>query len=480
MKTALFISLTLTSNIIGAALPKEKPNIVLFLADDLGWRDLGCYGNTLHQTPHIDQLAWDGTVFTQAYAAACSCSPTRASIMTGKYPARLHMTSIIEKHRGDRAPQDAPLLPPPTRAFLPLEETTIAEVLKGAGYAICLVGKWHLGEGAHAPQAHGFDRAIAPPHKGMPKSYFWPQWENNPKLKGRFEGEYLTDRLAEEACQFIKDIHAEPNQPFFLHLSFHSVHVPIEAKQEKVRQYQAILNNPTGKTHQHQNAHYAAMVESLDDAVGQVLGTLKSLHLEGNTLVAFFSDNGGLAHPSHVGLHTPATTNKPLRSGKGLLYEGGIRVPLILKWPDVIPASQRNQTPTISHDLFPTFCAAAGKKMPDLPNRESIDGENLLPLLRDREAIFAERDLFWHYPHFSSMGGRPSGAIRSGPWKLIEHLETKQLELYHLVHDIGESKDLSRIYPDQVKRLHGRLLAWRLSLQAGMMDRPNPAYAPRP
>ncbi len=453
-----------------------RPNIVFFLVDDLGWRDVGCFGSRLHRTPHIDRLALDGVCFDQAYAAACSCSPTRASIMTGKYPARLRMTSIIEKHLGNRAPDDARLLPPPTRARLPKEEVTIAEALKTVGYTSCLVGKWHLGEGEFAPRGHGFDVAIAPPHRGMPKSYFWPQWKGNPDMEGRFEGEYLTDRLADEACQFIDEHHGSP---FFLMLSFHSVHVPIEAKPDKVARYKRLLEERSAEMLQHKNPYYAAMVESVDDGVGRVLATLERLKLTQNTLVIFFSDNGGLAHPSHVGKHTPATSNAPLRDGKGFLYEGGIRVPLIIKWPGVIQGGRRSNVPVISIDFLPTLCEAAGVDWKSLNLAEPIDGKSLISLCKGEKAGMDRTALYWHYPHFSSMGGRPSGAIRVGRWKLIEHFETNQVELFDLAADIGETHDLSRTHPQRARKLHRDLIAWRESLHAGMPQRPNPNYKAR-
>ena len=274
--------------------------------------------------------------------------------MTGQWPARVGMTAIIEKHAGNQAPEDARLLPATTRPYLPSEATTIAERLKAAGYATCLVGKWHLGVAEHGPLEQGFDVAIGPPHAGAPKSYFWPEWDGNPKLEGQFDGEYLTDRLAEEACGFIE---AHQDQPFFLDFSFHSVHVPIEAKAEKVEKYTKLVEEKASTGMKHTNPHYAGMVESMDEAVGRVLNTLKRLELDHDTVVIFTSDNGGLAHESHLGEHTPATSNLPLRSGKGYLYEGGIRVPLIVRWPGVARLGRRANAPAHGCDLFPTILA---------------------------------------------------------------------------------------------------------------------------
>jgi arylsulfatase A-like enzyme len=383
------------------------------------------------------------------------------------------MTSIVEKHLGDRAPADAPFLPPPTRSQLPKQEVTIAEALKTAGYTTCLIGKWHLGMRDFGPLGHGFDVAIAPPHKGMPRSYFWPQWKGNPNIEGRFDGEYLTDRLTDEACRFIDQHH---ESPFSLFLCFHSVHVPIEAKKEKVARYENLLRADSTTKLQHHNPHYAAMVESVDDGVGRVLKTLNELKLSQNTLVVFFSDNGGLAHPSHVGDHTPATSNAPLRSGKGFIYEGGIREPLIVRWPGVVKAGSRSSVPIISNDFFPTLCEAAGVDLNTLQSSESIDGKSLITLLKGNRDGLAPRPLYWHYPHFSSMGGRPSGAMRSGRWKLIEHFETQRIELFDVADDIGETNDLSKTHPERARQLAAELAAWRERLGAGMPQRPNPKY----
>jgi len=452
---------------------EKRLNIVLFLVDDLGWTDVGCFGSPLHLTPHIDGLARRGVRFTNAYSPACSCSPSRAAIMTGRYPGRLGMTAIVEKHRGNRAPDDGPLLPATTKPFLPDEEVTIAEVLKSEGYSTCLVGKWHLGDWKHEPTKHGFDVAVAPPHAGAPKSYFWPQWDGNPRMAGRFDGEYLTDRLGEEACRFVEK---HRQRPFFLCLSFHSVHVPIEAKAEKVRKYERLLRAKADASPKHDNSHYAAMVESMDEAAGRVLSTLAKLQHENDTMVMFFSDNGGLVHRSHRGEHTPATSNQPLRSGKGFLYEGGIRVPLIIHWPGVGRPGGVCHEPVHGCDLFPTICQAAGISLNREGNLSELDGQSLQPLVSHPDRAMPDRTLFWHYPHFSTMGGRPSGAMRKGKWKLIEHFESAKLELFDLEQDIGETTDLSLTHPEKVHQLHETLLSWRHQMKALLPSRPNPNY----
>lgn len=410
---------------------------------------------------------------TNAYAAAPCCSPTRAGVMTGRYPARLNLTTIIEGFRGDRAPSDSPILPARTAPHLPHEETTIAEILRSAGYTTGIIGKWHLGKGEHGPRQHGFDVAVGAPHAGMPRSYFWPQWKGNPAIEGRSEGEYLTDRLTDEACEFIESHH---KRPFFLYLSYHSVHVPIEGKPDKVEKYEAKLRENPPKHGMHGNPHYAAMVESVDDGVGRVMRTLKRLAIDERTVVIFFSDNGGLCHPSHVGKHTPATTNAPLRSGKGFLYEGGIREPLIFKYPGAVKPGAVCDEPIISTDFLPTICELANIDETLWKNDTQIDGMSLKPLLADSEGKLRREALYWHYPHFSSMGGRPSGAIRVGDFKLIKHFESGKLELYNLREDIGESVNLVGRMPEKAIALHQMLVRWQRSIGANDQFRANPAF----
>lgn len=458
----------------GSESAPARPNVVFVLADDLGWKDLGCYGSTFHETPNIDRLAAGGMRFTNAYAACCACSPTRASIMAGCYPATLNLTTIVGAHRGNKAPQDSRILPPVTLGHLPLERTTLAELLKAAGYATCMVGKWHVGRKEFGPLARGFDVAIAPPHAGMPKSYFWPQWDGNPAMAGRFDGDYLTDLLTEKACEFV-DQHR--GRPFFLYMCYHSVHVPIEAKADKVAHFEEKLRRDPPSPGEQSNAHYAAMVQSVDDGVGRIVDTLRKHDLVDETIFIFFSDNGGLAHPSHVGDHTPATTNAPLRSGKGFLYEGGIREPCIVSWPASIAPHGVCAEPISSIDFLPTICQLVEI---DGPAGESIDGISFARLLEDPDASLSREAIFWHYPHFSSMGGRPSAAVRAGHWKLLEHYETSRLELFDLKADIGERTNLVSERPDKTRHLHKLLKTWRTQCNAQMPRRPNPAYKPIP
>lgn len=435
----------------------KLPNVVFILIDDLGWSDIGCFGSDFHDTPNIDRLASDGMKFTDGYAACPVCSPTRASIMTGKYPARLQLTDFL---KGRRSRVDSPILPAEYADYLPLEEVTIAEALKQVGYTTCHVGKWHLGHLPYYPENQGFDYNIAGSYSGMPRSFFWPEWRGNPPITGRFEGEYLPDRMSDEAVKFIE---GHKDKPFFLYLAHYSVHIPIEAKEELIRKYNF---KKKGKQN---NPIYAAMVESIDQSVGKVMGKLKELGIDDNTAVFFMSDNGGLA--VEEGRHTPATTNAPLRAGKGYLYEGGIREPWIVKWPGMVKPGSVCTEPVSSVDFFPTICEMAGSGM---KSYRDIDGVSIVPLLKqagglDREAIY------WHYPHFSNQGGKPGGAVRKGDFKLIERYEDGALELFNLREDISEMNNIAQERPDKVNELHSLLIEWRKSVNANM-PRPNPNY----
>lgn len=448
---------------------KSRPNIVFILIDDLGWADVGCFGSTFHETPHIDRLAASGMRFTQAYAASPVCSPTRASIMTGKYPARLKLTDYL---KGKKSPKDSPALPAPYADALALEEVTIAEILRQAGYVTGHVGKWHLGGDGFGPKEHGFDFNFAGSASGMPLSHFWPEWDNNPPITGDFDGQYLADRLTQEACRFIE---ANRKCPFFLNLCHYSVHIPIEAKSDKVAKYQAKLQARPPEPGQQSNAHYAAMVESVDDSVGQVVETLRRCGIENNTAVFFFSDNGGLA--VEEGKFTPATTNTPLRAGKGYLYEGGIREPLIVSWPRITRRASVCDTPVCSIDFLPTVCAIANL-LPESAGARDMDGLDLSRLLQNANAPLHRAALYWHYPHFSNQGGRPGGAVRAGHWKLIENYELGYLELYNLKNDIGESRNLAEEKGPRAQQMLEMLQAWRHQVQAAMPP-PNPDYTPQ-
>jgi len=439
----------------GAAGP-EKPNIVFFLIDDLGWADLGCYGSGYHETPRIDQLSRQGMRFTDAYAACCACSPTRASILTGKYPARLQLTDWIP---GQTRP-NRKLVIPDWRKYLPREEVTVADVLRAAGYATAAVGKWHLGGERYFPEHQGFDLNVGGSNAGAPRSYFHP-YGNRPSLPGGQPGEYLTDRLTDEAVRFME---AESHRPFFLYLSHYAVHTPIQAKKEKVARFGD--KEPSGGQ---QSPVYAAMLESVDQSVGRVLDTLDRLGLADRTVVFLFSDNGGLLRPT-------ATSNAPLRSGKGFPYEGGVRVPLVVRWPGVVTAESVCRRVVTSTDLYPTLLEIANLEG-DAKHNQAVDGVSLLPVLKQSGAP-ARDAVFWHYPHYNPIGGYPYGAVRQGPWKLIEFYEDMHVELYNLADDLGESNDLADAMPERAAALRKRLDAWRTELDAQMTS-PNPAYRPK-
>jgi arylsulfatase A-like enzyme len=436
-----------------AAAP-SPPNVVLILADDLGWTDLSCYGSDLYETPHIDRLARDGMKFTQAYSACTVCSPTRAALLTGKYPARLRVTDWIP----GLPPENPKLLVPDWTKYLSLEEVTIARALKGAGYSTASIGKWHLGGEEYYPEKHGFDVNVAGSSAPAPSSYFAPY--KIATLPEGSPGEYLTDRLGEEAVRFIEQ---HKDKPFFLYMPLFAVHTPIQGKEALVQKYRAKKRRGLHQT----NAVYAAMVESMDDAVGRIRGKLDDLKLADHTLVIFASDNGG---------RVPTTSNHPLRVGKGSCYEGGTRVPLMVRWPGVTKPGSVCATPVISMDLYPTILEIAGQKG---ASRKNVDGVNLVPLLRQDGELRREA-LFWHYPHYQhyQLGGTtPYGAIRAGDFKLIEFFDDKRVELYNVREDIGEQRNLAAQMPAKADELRARLHAWRAEVGAQMPSR-NPAYDP--
>lgn len=451
----------------GRRAASRKPNVILILIDDLGYSDLGCYGSKLHETPRIDALAAQGVRFTQAYSACHVCSPARASILTGKYPARLNLTDYL---KGKKQLDDSPVLTAPYADQLELEEVTLAERFRNNGYATAHIGKWHLGEEPFYPAQQGFDLHYAAHGGGSARSHFWPQWGDMPAVDGGEEGAYLADLLTDKACSFIESC---ADKPFFLNLWHYSVHLPLQAKKELTAKYAAKLNAKPAGANEHFNAEYAAMVESVDQSVGKILDLLKAGNLDQNTVVIFTSDNGGLA--TNDGRVPPLTTNFPLRSGKGHMYEGGIRVPLIVNWPGLTPDDGAVcHAPVCGTDFLPTL-----QNELNLPGPvRNIDGKNIARLLRTPHRSLADRTLYWHYPHFSNQGCRPSGAIREGDWKIIENYEDGALELYDLRNDVGETRNLATARPQIAKRLQRRLSQWRESVNATMPE-PNPAYINR-
>ena len=436
-----------------AAVP-VPPNVVLILADDLGWTDLGCYGSTYYESPHIDRLARDGVRFTQAYSACTVCSPSRAAILTGKYPGRLHITDWIP----GLPPPNPKLLVPDWTKYLPLDEFTLADALHKAGYATASIGKWHLGGEPYYPEKHGFDLNLAGTDAPNPKTYFAPY--KIATLPEGPDGEYLTDRLGVEANRFIEQ---HKDQPFFLYLPHFAVHLPIQAKQALIEKYRA--KRRPGQ--QQNNAGYAGMIESMDDTVGSIRQKLADLKLADHTLVIFASDNGG---------RVPTTSNLPLRVGKGSCYEGGTRTPLIVYWPGVTKPASRCDTPVIGMDLYRTILEVVG--VTDGADK-ALDSVSLVPLLRGSGALPRD-ELFWHYPHYQhyQLGGTtPYGAIRKGDFKLIEFFSDMRVELFNLRDDIGEQNNLAASMPDKVAELRTRLHAWRNEVGAQMPTR-NPAYDP--
>ena len=442
---------------------KKKTNFVFILIDDMGWTDAGCYGSTFYETPNIDKLAAEGMRFTNAYAASPVCSPTRASIMTGKYPARLGITQWI----------GAPDKPVKYVHNMPTEELTIAEALKQAGYTTAFIGKWHLGEQEkYYPEKQGFDVNEGGYRAGHPWAGYFSPYEN-PKLPDGLKGEYLTDRLTEESLKFLDE---NSDKPFLLYLSHYAVHTPMQAKEKHIDKYNtkakglpppeepAYLTERDDIITKQLQDHpvYAAMVQSTDESVGRVMNKLEALGLSDNTAVIFMSDNGGLSTQPRKS----PTANVPLRAGKGWLYEGGIREPMIIKWPGVVEPGTLCHEPVISNDFYPTML-----EMAYLPLRPSqhVDGLSLVPLLTgtgklDRNAIY------WHYPHYHGSGTRPGGAVRAGDYKLIEWFEDSSIELYNLKNDLSERHNLAEKIPQKTAQLREMLHNWRKSVNARMPE----------
>jgi arylsulfatase A-like enzyme len=467
---------------------KPKPNVIFILLDDFGYTDLGCYGSTFYETRNIDRMAAEGIRFTNAYAACPVSSPTRAALMTGKYPVNTGVTDWIPGRQAysPGLPEDR-WLSKPFSNQLALEETTIAEVLKKNGYSTMISGKWHLGEDSiFWPENQGFDVNKGGYSKGSPNKskksngYFSPY--GNPRLEDGPAGEYLTDRQTDEAIKFIE---SSREKPFFVYLSYYAVHNPMQGKEELINYFQKKADSiglskkepftrdkewiklaPKGDFKERtiqSYAVYAAMIYSVDENLGRLFGKLKELDLDKNTLIIFTSDNGGLSTSEGS-----PTTNAPLRAGKGWLYEGGIREPLIIKAPWLIKESTVSNVPVSTIDFFPTILEMTGTHSDNI-----IDGKSIVPLLQSGK--IETRPLFWHYPHYSNQGGDPGSAVRLGNFKLIDNFEMGRQELYDLENDISESHDLSSANPEKTNELYSLLKEWRLKTGAKMMD-PNPAW----
>lgn len=436
---ALWLSCLFASHAPGqtSSAASPPPNIVLVFADDLGIHDLSCYGRSDQPTPNLDRLAGMGMRFTSAYAAQPICSPSRAALMTGKSPARLHLTNYLPG-RPDAASQK--LLQPIIEGQLPLEEPTLAEWLKTAGYTTGLFGKWHLGGRRFGPDRQGFDAVFMPPARSQPSA-----------VEGG-KSEYAITAAAEAFIEQNQD------RPFFCYVPHHNPHIPLSAKPELVERH-ADAFHPT----------YAAMIETLDDTVGRLMQTVERLGLAERTIFIFTSDNGGLHVLEFPG--TPATHNTPFRAGKGFIYEGGLREPLIVRWPGRITAGSTCDTPVVLTDLVPTLLEAAGIDVAQTAG--PLDGVSLLDLFRGEP--LAERSLYWHFPNYTNQGGRPAGAIRSGDWKLVEQFEDSSIELYDLASDPGETRELASEQAARAAAMQQELAAWRERVGA-QMPTPNPDF----
>lgn len=456
----LFVISIIINAITSCTSPKEenrKPNVVFILVDDLGWTDVSYNGSQYYQTPNIDKLASKGVTFTNAYSASSVCSPTRASVLTGKYPATINCTDWITGH----VKPFAKLKVPDWTMYLDNAEYTMAEAFKDAGYITAHIGKFHLGEEeTYWPENQGFDINIGGWKMGRPLSYFSPY--KNPKISDGPDGEYLTDRLADEACDFIVQ---NKEQLFFLNLWFYNVHTPLQAKQKTIEKYKALVDS----TYPQRNPIYAAMVEHTDDAVGKIVAELQKQGLMENTIIVFTSDNGGLVGNPNA----QVTSNLPLRSGKGSMYEGGVRVPAFIVAPGVSTAGMECNEPIVSPDFFPTLMELTDIEVNKLV-KKGFDGKSIVPLLNpegkiDREAIY------WHYPHYHTEGAVPYSAIRKGKWRLIQNYQTNTYELYNLENDIGEQHNMAETEPEIRKELIQDLEKWKKKVGA-QMPMPNPDY----
>ncbi len=461
----------------------RQPNIVFILIDDLGWRDLTCFGSAFYETPNLDRLAAEGMRFTNAYASCPVCSPTRASIMSGKYPARVGLTNWIPGESYGKV-FSAPYL-----HYLPLEEVSVASALRDGGYQTWHVGKWHLGDEPFYPENHGFDVNVGGCHWGSPKQgYFSPYGIDS--LPAGPDGEYLTDRLTDEAIGLIKNRDAD--RPFFLNMCHYAVHIPIDVPEDLVEKYrkkardlkldkidpivegepfpfeQKKDKNLTRRILQSDPA-YAAMVEKMDTNVGRLLDALADAGLTDDTLVVFTSDNGGLSTAEGA-----PTCNLPLYEGKGFNYEGGTRVCKIVRLPGRVAAGTVCDTPTTSTDYYPTFLDFAG--LPLRPDQH-VDGVSLKGLFEGTSEL-AERAIFWHYPHYSNQGNSPAGSVVFGDWKLIEFFDSGCVELYNLADDVSEQRNCAETHPQIVADLLARLHAWQKDVEA-KIPQPNPDWQPR-
>lgn len=466
----------------------DKPNIIFILADDLGWRDLGCYGSTFYQTPNLDRLSAEGMFFTEAYATCPVCSPTRASVLTGKYPARIGLTNWID-WSGKSHPNRGKIVDVPYIRDLPESETTLATALKNEGYDTWHVGKWHLGGPGSYPTDHGFDVNLGGCEHGSPGTggYFSP-W-SVPALREMDvpEGTYLTDYLTDRAGELIE---RSGEGPFFLNLWYYAVHTPIQAKDEVVEKYRkkaADLGLENGleeglffpcehkknsrivRRRIQSDPIYAAMVETLDSNIGRLVEALKRSGKEKNTLIIFTSDNGGLSTSE-----SSPTCNAPLSEGKGWMYEGGTREPLIVSWPGTIKPGSTCDEPVTAADFYPTILEAVGAESRP---KQHIDACSFYEALQRPGTFRRNAPIFWHYPHYGNQGGTPGASVRDGDWKLIRFFEDDHEELYNLRNDIGETKNLAETESEKRAVLSAKLTGWQEEIEA-LIPEPNPDYVP--
>ncbi|MGI5819754.1 MAG: sulfatase [Armatimonadota bacterium] len=458
----------------------SQPNIIFILIDDLGWRDLNCYGSTFYETPNLDRLAERGMLFTDAYASCPVCSPTRASVQTGRYPARVGVTNFLTGRARGR------LVEPEYIDHMPLEEYTIAQALGDAGYQTWHVGKWHLGgEERYWPHNRGYDVNVAGCAKGMPNNGYFSPWKI-PMLEDGPEGEYLTDRLTDEAIDLVENA---GDRPFFLHMSYYTVHVPIQGRPDHVARFREkaaslkldqiepfVEGEHFACEHKRDqrlqrrmlqtDPEYAAMVWSMDENIGRLLQAVEDAGQADNTIVFFTSDNGGLATAEGA-----PTCNFPLHEGKGWMYEGGTREPLIVHWPGVTEPGSRCAEPVTTPDFYPTMLQMAGAEL--IPEQH-VDGASLVPLLQGADGLDRET-IYWHYPHYGNQGGTPGCSMRSGDWKLIEFFEDGRLELYNLREDVGETRNRADEMPDLAQGMLRMLQAWRAEIGADLPT-PNPEW----
>ena len=454
--------LCLSCNSSSSSSSSIAPNIILINVDDLGWKDVGFNGSRYYETPNLDRLAKESVRFTNAYAGAANCAPSRACLISGQQTPRHGIYTVGNSDRGNVKTRR--IIPTANNTTLADEQLTLAEVLGNHGYISTSIGKWHLGED---PRTQGFDQNVGGTHAGHPRSYFSPY--KNPNLSDGPEGEYLTDRITDEALQFIEE---NQKKPFFLYLPFFTIHTPLQGKEALVEKYK----QKPKLDGQGRNPHYAAMVEAMDASVGRILQRLEEIKLDDNTILIFTSDNGGISFQSR---------QHPLRAGKGSYYEGGIRVPLLIRWKAKMKEAWETDTPVTNLDFFPTILDLLDI---EVPANKTLDGQSLAGLLLEKKAL-ETRPLIWHFPIYLQayrVGGdesrddlfrtRPGSVIRLGDWKLHQYFEDDALELYHLGQDLGEQKNLANERPEKATELLTILNEWRRDMQAPVPTEPNPEY----